>query len=1046
MSTNKIFVYVVCGSEKYIKTLHLSLKHLKPLTQNEIIVVTDSSRNQLAINHDQIIDVRTPEHFDNHQASIYLKTSLHRYVDLEHDYCYLDSDVIAVRDGIDTIFEHQYAPVTFARNLTTLEGNVTRFSPWAVNCSCTGMGDTHSCTHLLAAIEGQFGISVASDWVDWNGGVFLFGKVSVKFMQMWHEFTMQIFDNPNWKSRDQGTLIATAWKLGLQDQRCLPHPYNFIIDLYNNDLCFSKKEGYSLHDSKEKLQPYFLHLLNNDLSREGWNMATDLENMIIEKMRTRAAAMENENTVDFRELGKNKSSRIRTLRVPRIRGDSMLTRSVQSRKSCNSLRVIVGSPYWAMNGVNIFSANLVRGLQACGVSAQILLTEQNSTLVTINEPLMALPDDIPVTELPLKGRESWGAHWGALIRYLEEHAPCIYIPNSDWRHSVISPRLSNRVAVVGVVHSDDPLHYDHVARLGRYWNAIVTTSQAIAEDVATHHPALSRRLVTIPIGVPVPDHLLTRTLDSSYLGAASRAPLRIIYHGGLTQHQKRILDWPPIVEALLERQVPVELTVVGDGADRERLLAASQHLVECGAMKFLGVLPHAQILEILEEQDAYILTSEFEGMPNALNEAMARGCVPVVTDIRSGIPELVRDGVNGYRVPVGDIQAFAERFALLQREPERRQAMALQAHRTVIEGGYRTEDMVQSYIELFHRVLDDAESGIYRRPRGLLRKPPYEVAGTKIFEILYTRRIPDVGIFPSYREDYEDYKRELDGVPGRQLPSFDHQLVKQYPPVIVSATSGRVSGVDVFSANLVRGLQDLKLGAHILMTCHDESPPDSLPLPRDIPVEKLPLSKRISWRTRWQRLTDYLEAQGPCIYIPNYDWHHSCVSPQLSQKVGIVGIVHSDDPQHYEHVSRLGRYWNAIVAVSPAIAAHVAALDPTLVPRLVTIPYGVELPPSLPERQSEGREGFLRSAPLKVVYAGRLVQEQKRVSDLPKIMSALHRRGVPVELTIIGSGSEEVQLRDACALFLPPQLWGEKGGGAGALLGNPAQRPCFRDL
>jgi len=276
--------------------------------------------------------------------------------------------------------------------------------------------------------------------------------------------------------------------------------------------------------------------------------------------------------------------------------------------------------------------------------------------------------------------------------------------------------------------------------------------------------------------------------------------------------------------------------------------------------------------------------------------------------------------------------------------------------------------------------------------------------------------------------------------------------------VILAATSGRVSGVDVFSANLVRGLNNLNMKAHVLMTCHDESPLDQMPLPRDIPVQKLPVGKfcewrpleggrvgapsqkpfrpfaeagslrggRASWRTRWQRVTDYLEGQAPSIYIPNYDWHHSCVSPQLSQKVGIVGIVHSDDPLHYEHVSRLGRYWNAIVAVSPAIAAHVAALDPTLVPRLVTIPYGVEVPPSLPERHREA------NAPLKVVYAGRLVQEQKRVGELPKIMSALHRRGVPVELTIIGSGSEEAELMNACAPpSFPPQHWGGKKGGAG---------------
>lgn len=1015
MHNQRIFVYVVCGSEKHINTLHLSLRHLKPLTQNDIIVVTDRTRNQLAINHDQILDVRTPEHFDNHQASIYLKTSLHRYVDLQHEYCYLDSDVIAGRLGVDTIFEHQYGPITFARNLTTLEGNVSRFSPWAVNCSCTGMGDSHSCTHLLEAIEAQFGIRVAGDWVDWNGGVFLFGKESVGFMQMWHEFTMQIFQNSYWKTRDQGTLVATAWKLGLQDQRCLPLSYNFIIDLYNNELCFSKKEGYCLHHSKPKIHPYFLHLFSSDLSREGWNIAIDVEEIIYDQMRRRGIVMKNPLDLSQQpKSGRGSTSsaglraKIRSTfwQIPPLRRDSIVTPSVRNRTSHQEFKVIVAAPYWAMNGVNIFSANLVRGLQTCGISAQILLTEQNSTLVTINEPLMTLPEDIPVVELPVSRDASWGAHWGTLIRYLEEHAPCIYIPNSDWRHSIISPKLSNRVAIVGVVHSDDPLHYDHVTRMGRYWNAIVTTSQAIAEDVAAQHPALSERLLTIPIGVPVPDHLPIRTGDKN-------SPLRIIYHGGLTQHQKRILDWPPIVEALLERQVPVELTIVGDGADRERLLAASQHLVECGAMRFLGVLPHAQILQILEQQDVYILTSEFEGMPNALNEAMGRGCVPVVTDIRSGIPELVRDGVNGYRVPVGDIQAFAERLALLQRHPERRRAMALQAHRTVIEGGYRTEDMVQRYIELFQHIWRDAESAVYRRPHGLLRKPPYEIAGSKIFPIPYACGIAKVGIFPSYREDYEDYKRELDGLRGHQLPAWNHKLVQFYP-VIVSATSGRISGVDVFSVNLVRGLHKLKMKGHVLMTCHDESPPDPMPLPRDIPVQNLPVGKRmwpkgmISWRTRWQRLINYLERQAPCIYIPNYDWRHSCVSPQLSQKVGIVGIVHSDDPQHYEHVSRLGRYWNAIVAVSPAIAARVAALDPTLVPRLVTIPYGVEVPPCLPERDLEA------NAPLKVVYAGRVVQQQKRVGDLPKIISALHRRGIPVELTIIGAGSEDAQLRDAC--------------------------------
>ena len=407
--------------------------------------------------------------------------------------------------------------------------------------------------------------------------------------------------------------------------------------------------------------------------------------------------------------------------------------------------VIVATPYWAMNGVNIFGANLVRGLQAEGVEAHILLTEQHSRLVNIPDPLMPLPADIPVIELPVPEPESWGAHWRAMIRHLETCAPCIYIPNSDWRHSVVSPKLSRRVGIVGIVHSDDPLHYDHVARLGRYWNAIVTTSQAIARRVNARHPALSGRLVTIPIGAPAPDHFPERTPDAN-------APLRLIYHGVLSQHQKRILDLPRIVEALLARRVPVELTVIGDGADRERLLAASRPWVECGAMRFLGILPHDRLLELLPHQDVYVLTSEFEGMPNALNEAMGHGCVPVVTDVRSGVPEVVRDGVNGYLVPVGDIPAFVERLALLHQDPARRLKMARQAHRTVIEGGYRSRDMVHRYLELFHHVLGRAKRGQYKRPRGALEPPPVQVAGVSILPGHYEQDVYETELALSWRK------------------------------------------------------------------------------------------------------------------------------------------------------------------------------------------------------------------------------------------------------------------------------------------------------
>ncbi|MEM8781022.1 MAG: glycosyltransferase family 4 protein, partial [Cyanobacteria bacterium P01_G01_bin.49] len=130
------------------------------------------------------------------------------------------------------------------------------------------------------------------------------------------------------------------------------------------------------------------------------------------------------------------------------------------------------------------------------------------------------------------------------------------------------------------------------------------------------------------------------------------------------------------------------------------------------------------ILVQIQQNDVFLLTSDFEGMPISLLEAMGRGCIPVVTDIASGIPELVGNGIHGFRVPVGDIESFADRLTELAQNLDRRQEMALNAYQKISQGGYRTEDMVKKYIQLFERVKQEVEEGIYQRPRGQILAPP----------------------------------------------------------------------------------------------------------------------------------------------------------------------------------------------------------------------------------------------------------------------------------------------------------------------------------
>src|SRR5690606_24862918 len=94
------------------------------------------------------------------------------------EWCYLDSDIIAIRPGVEAVFEHRAGPVAFASDLTISVNQVDRFSPWAMTCECAGHGEVHSCGHLREQLALRLGVDVPGTWVHWNGGVFVFGEDS----------------------------------------------------------------------------------------------------------------------------------------------------------------------------------------------------------------------------------------------------------------------------------------------------------------------------------------------------------------------------------------------------------------------------------------------------------------------------------------------------------------------------------------------------------------------------------------------------------------------------------------------------------------------------------------------------------------------------------------------------------------------------------------------------------------------------------------------------------------------------------------------------
>ena len=98
-----------------------------------------------------------------------------------------------------------------------------------------------------------------------------------------------------------------------------------------------------------------------------------------------------------------------------------------------------------------------------------------------------------------------------------------------------------------------------------------------------------------------------------------------------------------------------------------------------------------------------ILPSANEGTPVVAIEALAAGR-PVVATRVGGVPDVVREGVDGFLVPAGDVEQLAERLARLAGDPELRARMG-EAGRESVPERYAVERLVDDIDELYRSLL-----------------------------------------------------------------------------------------------------------------------------------------------------------------------------------------------------------------------------------------------------------------------------------------------------------------------------------------------------
>lgn len=175
---------------------------------------------------------------------------------------------------------------------------------------------------------------------------------------------------------------------------------------------------------------------------------------------------------------------------------------------------------------------------------------------------------------------------------------------------------------------------------------------------------------------------------------------------------KKGLDVSLQAIALLRQQgLNIRLDLAGGGPEEASLRELASKLGIAEAIGFLGFLPNPELLARLSGYHAFLHPSrttdsgDREGIPNALLEAMAYG-LPVVSTRHSGIPEVVRDGENGYLIPHADPTLLATAISRLFAGDAAHFASLSQAARQTVIEQYSTaanrDSLQASYHEALH--------------------------------------------------------------------------------------------------------------------------------------------------------------------------------------------------------------------------------------------------------------------------------------------------------------------------------------------------------
>ena len=241
-------------------------------------------------------------------------------------------------------------------------------------------------------------------------------------------------------------------------------------------------------------------------------------------------------------------------------------------------------------------------------------------------------------------------------RYIKWFKPDViinFLPKTQIKMLVISAGM--KIKTIETVRNNPWIDKD-VGKLRHIWNLCFKRADAIIVQT----PEQMKYFSSKEKGKCV---IVRNPLDDAYkkpIDRINKKSVTCFVASGRLAEQK---NYPLMIEAfskIAEKNDEITLDIYGGG--NESYVAQLQQLIDrigmTGRITLKG--QSSKMSETLRMYDAFIMSSDYEGMPNALAEAMATGLVCVSTDCKTGPCDMIENGKTGYLVHTGDVDSMVE--------------------------------------------------------------------------------------------------------------------------------------------------------------------------------------------------------------------------------------------------------------------------------------------------------------------------------------------------------------------------------------------------